>query len=134
LPKLKNLLFSLFILARARGSLSLVWTIRNPKLIEPVGYLDMLVLEQHARMILTDSGGMQKEAYFFGVPCVTLRPETEWVETARAGWNVVVAASRAQIVRAVNGREWPQETPPVVFGDGQAAYCIVARLTEEPSE
>ena len=106
-------------------------SIRNPKLIEPVGYLDMLVLEQHARMILTDSGGMQKEAYFFGVPCVTLRPETEWVETVRAGWNVVVAASRAQIVRAVNGREWPQETPPAVFGDGRAAHGIVAQLMEE---
>ena len=105
----------------------------TPQLIEPVGYLDMLVLEQHARMILTDSGGMQKEAYFFGVPCVTLRPETEWVETVRAGWNVVVAASRAQIVRAVNGNEWPQETPPAVFGDGRAAHGIVVRLMEELS-
>lgn len=76
---------------------------------------------------------MQKEAYFFGVPCVTLRPETEWVETVEAGWNVVVGVSEAQIVSAVSGREWPQESPPAVFGDGRAAHRIVARLMEELS-
>ena len=96
----------------------------NVKLIEPVGYLDMLVLEQQAKLILTDSGGMQKEAYFFGVPCVTLRPETEWVETVAAGWNMVVGADRERIVEAVNGHVWPQEIPPAIFGDGQAARRI----------
>lgn len=103
-------------------------SIRNPKFIDPVGYLDMLMLEQHARMILTDSGGMQKEAYFFGVPCVTLRPETEWVETVRAGWNLVVDVDPERILWAVNGHRWPGDRPAPVFGDGQASERVVNLL------
>jgi UDP-GlcNAc3NAcA epimerase len=99
----------------------------NLQLLEPVGYLDMLMLEQNARLILTDSGGIQKEAYFFRVPCVTLRPETEWVETVAAGWNMVVGVDRERIVEVVNRHVWPREIPPAIFGDGQAAGRI-ARL------
>lgn len=103
----------------------------NVKMIEPLGYLDMLMLERHARLILTDSGGMQKEAYFFGVPCVTLRPETEWVETVEAGWNTIAGASGERILRAVKDHAWPAASElPQLFGDGHAASKIVAHLSD----
>ncbi len=110
-----------------------VATDENVRMIEPVGYLDMLMLEQHARVVLTDSGGMQKEAYFFGVPCVTLRPETEWVETVEAGWNILAGAGREQILRAVKEHAWPTAEPPQLFGDGRAAEKIVEHLAAEHS-
>lgn len=71
------------------------------RVLEPVSYLDMLILEKHARVILTDSGGVQKEAFFFKVPCVTLREETEWVETVKNGWNVLAGCDTDRIVQAV---------------------------------
>lgn len=99
----------------------------NVRLIEPVGYLDMLQLESQARAILTDSGGVQKEAYFCGVPCITLRDETEWVETVGAGWNQLVGADPEKIVAAVTHLTLPTERP-AFFGDGQAARRIVELL------
>ncbi len=101
----------------------------NVRMVEPVSYLDMLALEQNARMILTDSGGMQKEAYFFGVPCLTLRPETEWIETVEAGWNVVVGTDPALIVKHVQERKAPPGGRGA-FGDGHAAQAIVDALEE----
>ena len=104
-----------------------VHQLKNLKIISPVGYLDMLVLEQNARTILTDSGGMQKEAYFFGVPCVTMRTETEWMETVEAGWNIVVGADRAKIVEAV--KSFKMDNPrPELYGDGRAAEKIMQSL------
>lgn len=102
----------------------------NIKLIEPVGYLDMLCLEKNARMILTDSGGVQKEAYWFGTPCITLREETEWVETVETGWNRVVGVERERILNAVYSFAAPSARPNL-FGDGDASQKIVRLLEDE---
>ncbi len=105
--------------------------LQNSKLrwIPPVGYFDMLMLEKNARIILTDSGGMQKEAYFFGAPCVTMRTETEWVETVETGWNVVVGADREKIVEAV--RSFKTDNPrPELYGDGRAAEKMLEVLAD----
>ncbi len=99
------------------------------KLIEPVGYLDMLSLAKNAKTILTDSGGLQKEAYWLETPCVTMRGETEWVETVQAGWNTLVGADTGKIIAAVRGWEKPAETP-AFYGDGHAAEKIVEILGE----
>jgi UDP-N-acetylglucosamine 2-epimerase len=101
------------------------------RMIEPVSYRDMLVLEENARTILTDSGGVQKEAYFLGVPCVTLRPETEWIETVEAGWNLVTGADPRRIIQAVKKRDWPHDRRAHIFGAGDAALRILKILTDE---
>ncbi len=100
------------------------------RLINPVGYLDMVCLEQSARLILTDSGGIQKEAYWLKVPCITLRDETEWVETVDAGWNYLAGTEMEQIVQAVKTFR-PPANQPVLYGDGCAAQKMVAYLTSK---
>ena len=98
------------------------------KLVEPLGYLDMLVLQQNARMILTDSGGVQKEAYILGVLCIVLRSETEWIETVESGWSVLAGADKETIVRLA-GEPVPTGRPrPPIFGDGHASRRIVELL------
>jgi len=97
------------------------------RLIEPLGYLDMIRLASSARLILTDSGGMQKEAYWLGVPCVTLRDETEWIETTETGWNVLAGADRERIVTAIRSFT-PANGRPPLYGDGRAAERIAEVL------
>lgn len=99
----------------------------NPfiKMMPPVSFLDMIKLEKHARLVITDSGGVQKEAYYFGKPCVIARPETEWVEIVEAGAGIIADADENAIVLAATGYlNNPPVSFPEVFGDGKAAEFI----------
>jgi UDP-N-acetylglucosamine 2-epimerase len=104
--------------------------------IEPLGYLDMIALVSGSRIVLTDSGGLQKEAFFLGKPCVTLRDETEWVETVTGGGNLVVGTAQAAIAAAVDRWENTLSSGPpdfsgavtLAFGDGRSAALIVSEL------
>jgi len=98
------------------------------KAIEPVGYLDMVMLEKHAALIATDSGGVQKEAYFHRVPCVTLRDETEWVELVELGANVVVGTDRENIARALTLAREPVSVGSYPFGRGAAGPRIASHF------
>lgn len=101
-------------------------------LIDPVGYLDMVQLEKHAALIATDSGGVQKEAFFYGVPCVTLRDETEWVELVNAGWNRLVSpTSSSEVVAAIREALGSKGQPVHPYGEGNAAELIIRRLVKD---
>jgi UDP-N-acetylglucosamine 2-epimerase len=117
-------------LALASGDLEVPAHVR---LLEPVGYLDMLALQLAARVVLTDSGGVQKEAYLLGVPCVTLREETEWPETLENGWNVL-AGTDAQRIAEGTHRPRPEGEPPPIFGDGRSAERMVELLRDDSSK
>lgn len=101
------------------------------RVIEAVGYLDMIQLESSASIILTDSGGVQKEAFFYRKPCVTLRDETEWVELVDLGWNCLVPpVSVERILEAVDRMHGKQGQEVSLYGDGQAGQAIVQILLE----
>jgi UDP-GlcNAc3NAcA epimerase len=95
--------------------------------IEPLGYLDFAALASQAAVIATDSGGLQKEAYWYGVPCVTMRPSTEWVDTVAAGANVLVDDDPERIAAAIAAAEIPPDLPPL-YGDGHASERIATVL------
>jgi len=98
----------------------------NLKLISPLGYLDMVMLEKNARLIVTDSGGIQKEAFFHKVPCLTLRDETEWIELVELGWNKLAPpTSSEEIYKSVLGSVGSKGQEGAPYGDGQSAQRII---------
>jgi UDP-GlcNAc3NAcA epimerase len=123
----------------ARNGLPVIWPV-HPRLrdrlstrelpagvhlVEPVSYRSMLALLRDARVVVTDSGGLQKEALWMGKPCVTMRDETEWVETVTSGWNVLVGANATRIATEVLAAVAPSTEIPSFYGDGHAAEQIV---------
>jgi UDP-N-acetylglucosamine 2-epimerase len=103
----------------------------NVRLGPPTGYLDFAALASQARLVLTDSGGVQKEAYWYGVPCVTLRESTEWVETVETGWNRLVGDDPDALAAAVRDATAPAEHPDL-YGDGRASERIAELLATIP--
>jgi UDP-GlcNAc3NAcA epimerase len=99
----------------------------NVEILSPLGYLDMAALVSQARVLVTDSGGLQKEAYWYGVPCVTARPSTEWKDTVELGANVLVDDDPEKLAAAVAAARMPEDRPPL-YGDGHAAERVVASL------
>lgn len=126
----KPVLFPVHPRTRARlrdaGLLAGLEALKGVRLTEPLGYVEFAALVRGARAVLTDSGGVQKEAYLAGVPCVTLRPSTEWVETVEAGWNTLADLDADRVVAAL-ARPIPQNRPPL-YGDGKAAERCVAAI------
>ena len=100
---------------------------KHANIVKPLGYFEFLRLISDASKILTDSGGIQKEAYILGVPCITFRENTEWVETVEDGWNVLVGADKNTIVEMTNEFD-PKSEQRNVFGDGKAGKKIVETL------
>lgn len=104
----------------------------NINVVSPVGYGDILYLLNNCKLVLTDSGGMQKEAYFFNKPCITLRDETEWVETVESGVNVLVGGKKEKILSAFEKMNLEKiEFPETIYGDGHTAEKIIGELLRQ---
>ena len=106
-----------------------IFSCQNIKLIPPVSFLEMIALERHALLVLTDSGGVQKEAYFFKKPCIILRPETEWVEIVETGNAILADADENRIMQAwQHFKDNPPTMFPEIFGDGHAAEFMLEKI------
>ena len=111
---------------------ALVFSSANIKLIPPVSFLEMIALERHAQLVVTDSGGVQKEAYFFKKPCIILRPETEWIEIVQTGNAILADANESRIMQAwQHFNDNPPTKFPEIFGDGQAAEFILNEMLQQ---
>lgn len=115
---------------RTRGRLKDRLSHSNVHLVDPVGYVEMLLLLRGCMCVLTDSGGLQKEALWSEKPCITMRPTTEWVETVESGWNVLVGNDASRLVEAVRDLQ-PLGVAPAIYGDGSAADRIVDSLVRQ---
>ena len=106
-----------------------IFNCQNIKLIPPVSFLEMVALERHAQLVMTDSGGVQKEAYFFKKPCIILRPETEWVEIVETGNAILADADESRIMQAwQHFKDNPPTMFPEIFGDGHAAEFMLEKI------
>lgn len=99
------------------------------KLIDPIGYFEMIAYEENCKCVLTDSGGVQKEAFFFEKPCITMRDSTEWVELVESGWNTLTGADAGKIVQAVKNAKKPDDVP-LLYGKGNCAELICGEINK----
>ena len=100
------------------------------RIIEPASFFEIIRLEKNASIVMTDSGGVQKEAFFYGTPCVILRPETEWVEIVDAGAGIIADADYERIIKAYDAlANKPVKFPPL-FGDGHASEKIISEIID----
>ncbi len=113
---------------RTKKYINELQNIRNVIFFNPLSYKEMLLLLKHAKKVLTDSGGLQKEAYFMQKPCITLRDETEWIETLDNNWNIVVGTNKDKILQALNNEEYGKQNKP--YGIGRAAEKIIQLIHE----
>ena len=137
--RLKNIIDALNVIAETREVIlplhprtknilnSGNYAVQNLKIVDPVGYLNMVWLIDNASVVITDSGGLQKEAYFFSVPCITCRDETEWVELVEIGANSLVGASKLDIVESFQRMTSNKQaiSSEKIYGNGQASQCII---------
>ncbi len=112
-------------IAKILADQGLIAFMKGVNIVAPLAFLDMIRLEQSASVIVTDSGGVQKEAFFYGIPCITMRDETEWVETVELGWNQLVGANRNQILAALSDSHNQRSQSAKPYGDGKASEKIL---------